>query len=450
MARTYHLKKGLNIRIKGKAEKQWLSQVSLTEAAVCPDDFIGLTPKPLLKEGERVKAGTGLFYDKDFPEIQIASPVSGVLKQIKRGAKRKIEAFIIEADKDIEYDTSFAGVSFENLSPQEWKEIFLKSGLWAFIRQRPFNTIANPSLQPKAIFLSAFDTAPLAPDLEFILQGEESYLQSGIEAFKKLVNVPIYVGIQEGHPSVFEQLKGIEINYFSGPHPAGNVGVQIHHVNPINKGETVWVIRPEDLVVIGKFVQKKIYDVSRTIAIVGSELHQTGYIKTIQGAKINQLIIKSNISNDNSRFISGNVLTGRNAGYEGYLGFYDRMITVIPEGNQYEFMGWAMPGFNKFSMSRAFFSWLRPKKEYVLNTNYHGGERAYVMTGQYEKVVPMDILPQQLVKAAIIKDIDLMEKLGIYEVVEEDLALCEFVCTSKIEVQKIIREALDYIRSEMS
>ncbi len=450
MTKTIRLKKGLDIRIKGKAEKQWLPEVAVSEVGICPDDFIGLVPKPLVKEGEKVKAGSPLFYHKDFPQIVIASPVSGILKEIKRGAKRKIEAFVIESDDILTYDDTFVKESFESYTSAQWKEFFLKSGLWAYIRQRPFNIVADPNALPQAIFISSFDTAPLAPDLEFILSEDQRYLQIAIDTLKKLVDVPVYVGLKEGMPSVFENINNIEIFYFSGPHPAGNVGVQIHHIRPINKGEVVWVIRPEDLVVIGKYVVEKRYDVRRTIIMAGSQLKQRGYVKTIQGAKLSQIIDKSLLEPTESRFISGNVLTGSNVGYDGYLGFYDRMISVIPEGKYYEFIGWAMPGFKKYSVSRTFFSWLMPKKEYVLDTNYHGGERAFVMTGQYEKVVPMDILPQQLVKAAIIKDIDLMEKLGIYEVVEEDLALCEFVCTSKIEVQKIIREALDYIRSEMS
>ncbi|NSW45513.1 MAG: Na(+)-translocating NADH-quinone reductase subunit A [Bacteroidales bacterium] len=446
MSKTIKLRKGLDIRLKGKAEQQWLNVVPSSLFAICPQDFIGLVPKPLLKEGDEVKAGTPLFYHKDIPDIVIASPVSGKLNQIKRGEKRKILAFIIESDGAITYNE---GVNISQLSSESLREALLKTGLWAYIKQRPYNIIANPNSNPKAIFISGFDTAPLAPDLEFILQDENQALQAGINVLKKLVQVPIYVGLKANKKSVFESIQGIELNYFDGPHPAGNVGVHIHHINPINKGEVVWTLQPEDLVIIGRYALTGKYDVTRKIAVVGSQVQHPAYVKTIQGASIASLTY-NNIIGENNRYISGNVLTGLNKGQDGFLGFYDRMISVIPEGNKYEFLGWAMPGFNKFSMSKTFFSWLAPKKEYVIDTNYHGGERAYVMTGQYEKVVPMDILPQQLVKAAIIKDIDLLEKLGIYEVVEEDLALCEFVCTSKIEVQTIIREALDTIRSEMS
>lgn len=450
MAKVIRVKKGLNIPLLGKPQQIWIKSDTTKEVALCPDDFMGLVPKSLIKEGDKVKAGGALFYHKDKPEIVVSSPVSGTLKSIRRGLKRKIEAFIIEADDKIEYNEQFINVNFDSLSSEELKSIFLKSGLWAFIRQRPYNIVAMPENSPKAIFISAFDTAPLAPDLEIILKDEKEYIQKAIYLLKQLVDVPIYVGLKEGVSSVFDNIKGIEVNYFAGPHPVGNVGVQIHHINPINKGEIVWTINPEDLVVIGKFAIHKKYDVSRTIAIVGSQFKQPGYVKTIQGAKISSFLFKDNIIGENNRFISGNVLTGRRIEANGFLGFFDRMISVIPEGNQYEFLGWAMPGFKKYSVSRTFFSWLMTKKEFIIDTNLKGGERAFVLTGQYEQVVPMDILPQHLVKAAITKNIDLLEKLGIYEVVEEDLALCEFVCTSKIEVQKIIREALDNIRTEMS
>lgn len=446
MSKTIKLRKGLDIRLKGKPEKKWLSESKPAMYAICPEDFKGIIPKPMAKEGDEIKAGSPLFYSKDYPEIIISSPVSGKLSQIKRGEKRKILAFIIEPNDELTYNDP---INLSTLSGDSLRKALLKTGLWAYIKQRPYNIIANPNSKPKAIFISGFDTAPLAPDLEFILNDEIQALQAGIDVLKKLVDCPIHVGLKANKKSVFDSIQNIEINYFDGPHPAGNVGVHIHHINPINKGEIVWTMQPEDLAIIGRYALTGKYDATRKIAITGSQVQNPAYIKTIQGASITSFTF-NNIIGNNNRFISGNVLTGLNKGLDGFLGFYDRMISVIPEGNKYEFLGWALPGFNKFSMSRTFFSWLRPKKEYVIDTNYHGGERAYVVTDQYEKVVPMDILPQQLVKAAIIKDIDLLEKLGIYEVVEEDLALCEYVCTSKIEVQSIIREALDTIQSEMS
>jgi len=444
------LRRGLNIGIKGKVKPEFLKDITSKSFALKPDDFKGVTPKLLVKVDDVVKAGTPIFYDKDNPEIKFASPVSGKVSAINRGERRKILEIVIEANSNQEFLQSEVS-EISKLSREQIINIMLESGLWPFVIQRPFGTIANPKDTPKAIFISGFDTAPLAPDLEFILKGEENNLQTGIDILKKLTDCKINVGIDNNskNKSIFENLNNLEITRFSGPHPAGNVGVQIHHVNPINKGERIWVIRPEDVIVIGKYFTKGIYDVSRIIALVGSEIKNAGYVKTISGAQTT-FIEKTNVTEIQKRYISGNVLTGSKISENGFLGFYDRMITVIPEGNYFEFAGWALPGLNKYSNTKTFASSLIPKKEYKLDTNYHGAERAFVMTGEYEKVVPMDILPQHLIKAAIIEDIDLMENLGIYEVVEEDLALCEFVCTSKIEVQTILRNALDLVKKEMS
>jgi len=450
MQKHFKIRKGLNIRIKGKPQEQTIETANKSQVyAIYPSDFPGLTPKPIIKEGMSVKAGTALFYHKDMPEIKIASPVSGILKQIQRGERRVIERFIIEADNDIEYE-NFDSLLYAEKSREEIIKYMVDTCVWPFVRQRPYNIIANPNDKPRDIFISGFDSSPLAPNINYVLKGNEGYLQEAINVLSKLTDGKIYVGLNgDAEKSIFENIKGIEINYFSGPHPAGNVGVQIHHINPINKGDIIWVINPADLLVIGKLFMENMYDVSRTIAVSGSEVNNPLYVKTIQGAEISSIC--KDVNNENElRNISGNVLTGTNMGNDGHLGFYDNMITIIPEGNYYEFMGWALPGFNKYSLSRTYFSWLNPKKEYKLDSNYHGGERAFVFTGEYERVVPMDILPQHLIKAIMIEDIDLMENLGIYEVVEEDLALCDFVCASKIEVQHILRKGLNLMIKELS
>lgn len=444
--RVFKLKRGLDIKISGKAEKIIIGTfLSPHFIGIYPDDLVDFTPKVLLKEGEKVKIGTPIFIDKDRPLIKICSPVSGKISQIQRGEKRKIEVIIIENDFQNEHDVIY---ELKSDTKEDIKNFLLNSGLWAFIKQRPYNIIADYDKQPKAIFISTFDTAPLAPDLNFILNGSEKYIQVAVDILKNLTGCKIYAGLKYGESSVFENITNIEKYYFSGPHPCGNVGIQIHHVCPINKGEIVWTVRPEDLVVIGKYIINKKFDLKRTIAITGSEIKNRGYIETITGAQIKSFIDTNNLSSDNTRIISGNVLTGRNTGINGFLGFYDRMITVIPEGNYYEFFGWLKPGFKKYSPSKTILGWLFPKKEYVLDTNYHGSPRPFVVTGEYEKVLPMNILPQYLLKAAITKNITLMEDLGIYEVIEEDLALCEYVCTSKIEVQQILRDALNMLRKE--
>jgi len=448
MSEVYRLKKGLDIRLEGLSGTNMLDISLPAEFGLVPQDFRFITPKALVKPGEAVKAGTPLFYSKDNLRIRAGSPVSGVLKEIRRGERRVIESFIIESDGKSE------SVALPRINPALAEEVltfFDDACLWPFIIQRPYGIIANPAVTPRDIFISGFDTSPLAPDMEILMKGCEPYLQAAVTALSALTKGRVYVSVplSKKGTSVFEKLNQVQIRYFSGPHPAGNVGVQIHHIEPLNKGETVWTVTPEGLVTIGKALTEQKYDTSRFIALAGSGFQRTGLVKTISGASLAAYTAK-NLSEGEKRIISGNVLNGRNAVTAGYLGYNDRMVTAIPEGNFHEFLGWAMPGFNKFSHTRTFFSWLASRKKYDINTNYHGGERALVMTGEYEKVVPMDLYPQHLVKAVLVKDIELMEKLGIYEVIEEDLALCDFVCTSKTEVQHIIRSGIEMMIKEMS
>ncbi len=326
----------------------------------------------------------------------------------------------------------------------------LKSGAWPFLKQRPYGIIANPADQPKAIFISGFDSAPLAPDMDYVLTGEAEAFQKGIDVLRQLTGkVHLSMNDQPAATSILQKVKGVEFHTFKGPHPAGNVGVQIHHIAPLNKGDVVWTIDLQHIVSLGRLFLKGVYDVSKVIALVGSEVKKPRYFRMISGACIKPLHDYINTAGS-PRYISGNVLTGTNIGAEGFLGFYDSMISVIPEGDHYEFLGWANPfRMKKFSVSRSYFSWIFPDKEYALDTNINGGQRAFVMNGEYEKVLPMDIYPVYLLKAILAEDIDKMEQLGIYEVVEEDLALCEFVCTSKIDVQDILRKGINLMIKEM-
>lgn len=450
MSKQLKLKRGLNIKLSGESEKTITEFSTITEYALKPADFQGLLPKLMLSEGDDLKIGSPVFYDKADERIKICSPVSGKVKAIIRGEKRVIEEVQIVASTNQEY-IDFGRANPSELSKAEIAEKLLKSGVWAYIRQRPYNIIANPSDTPKAIFISGFDTAPLAPDYDFIMHGKGDLFQTGINALAKLTDGKIHLNL---HPEmntskVFSNSKNVEITYFTGPHPSGNVGVQIHHINPINKGDIIWYVNPLDVLIIGKLFNEGKYDASKIIALSGSELLHPKYAKVIGNTCISAFV-KDNVKSDNVRYISGNVLTGSKISNNGYLGFYDHQITVIPEGNYHEFFGWALPGLNKFSFSKSYFSWLMPGKKYTLDTNYHGGERAYVITGEYEKVLPMDVMPMQLIKAILAEDIDMMEKLGIYEVVEEDFALVEFIDTSKTEIQAIIRKGLDLIRKEMN
>ncbi len=449
MPKTIRIKQGLNISLLGEAVQK-ISQVSVNAYALKPTDFIGVFPRLMVQEGERVKAGTPLFCDKKNEKVMFTSPVSGIITEIKRGDKRVLEEIRITADQETE-KIDFGITDPEMLDREAIIGKLLLSGAWPLIRQRPYSVIANPENQPDAIFISGFNSAPLAPDYNFVIQDQDEYFQSGVQALKKLTEGLIYLNLpaEKDISPAFTKCRGVEINYFSGPHPAGNVGVQIHKIQPINKGDIIWYLYPQDVITIGKLFLLGIFDASIIIALTGSEILDPQYYRVKRGTAVAPLL-KGNLRGGNLRFISGNVLTGLKIRNDGYLGFYDEQCSVIPEGDYYEFLGWATPGADKFSFSRTFLSRLLPQKKYQLDTNLHGAERALVMTGKYEQVLPMDLLPMQLIKAIIIEDIDLMEKLGIYEVSEEDFALVEFIDTSKTEIQAIIRKGLDMMRKEMS
>ncbi len=449
MSEIIKIKRGLDIKLQGKADKT-VSQDAISGLyAIKPTDFIGLTPKLIVNEGDLVKAGTPLFFDKNRPEVKFVSPVSGKVVEVSRGERRKILAVIIESDGKNDF-LKFATASPADLSREKITEALLESGMWPMIIQRPYGVIADPTKKPKAVFISGFDTAPLAPDLNFLMKDSEKAFQTGINALKKLTEGKVHLSLPANSEvcPAFAKAVNIEVHYFSGPHPAGNVGIQIHHIDPLNKAEEVWVVSPQNVAAIGKLFLEGVFDNSVTIALTGSEVLKPSYYKVVRGTSVLGLF-KDNLTGKELRYISGDVLSGTRISKDGFLGFYDNQISVIPEGNYYDFLGWALPGLDKYSTSRSFFSWLTPSKKYALDTNLKGGERAFVMTGEYEKVLPMDIYPVMLIKAILAEDIDKMEQLGIYEVVEEDMALCEFVCTSKTEVQSILRKGLDLMKKEM-
>ncbi|MDA9275008.1 Na(+)-translocating NADH-quinone reductase subunit A [Crocinitomicaceae bacterium] len=451
MSKTVRLRKGLDIRLIGAASKvRTEAQVPKT-VSIRPADFHGMTPKMLLKEGEQVKIGDIVFQDKYSDTIKYASPVNGTLKAIVRGAKRKIEEIVISADATQDFDGG-TPIDYASLSGEEVKSTMLAAGLWPFVRQRPLDVVADPKNEPKAIFVSAFDSSPLAPDFDFVVHGKEKEFQAGLDAISKLTTGKVHLTLNGKSPAdaTFKEAKGVQINTIVGKHPAGNVGTQIHHVDPINKGEFVWTLNAQDVEIIGRYFLTGKYNAKRTIALTGSEIKDPQYIDTIIGANVAD-ILKGKITGDNVRVISGNVLTGNKIEQDGHLGFYHNQITVIPEGDQLKFFltkGWLGPGFDKFSNSRLFPTFLIANKKFRLDTNLNGEERAFVVTGELDKVFPFDILPMQLVKAAITNDIDGMENLGIYEVAPEDFALCEYVCTSKIDIQDKIRQGLDVIAEE--
>lgn len=449
MSDIIKIKRGVDIKLKGKAEQIYANANPAETIALKPDDFPGVRLKLSVKEGDEVKAGTPVFFNKDREQVKICSPVSGEVAEVVRGAKRKILEVRILADKETKY-LDFGASDPSAMDADGIKNVLLSSGCWPLIRQRPYNVIANPERNPRDIFISCFDTAPLAADSDFVVHGLENEFQTGINALTKLTDGKVYLGLDaRTNPSpVFTNCKGVEKKYFKGPHPAGNVGVQIHHVEPINKGESIWTVNHQDVIIIGRLFLEGKFNAVKNIALTGSQVEKPRYYKTVLGSSIKNFAA-DNVNGDNNRYISGNVLTGTKIKGDGYLGFYDSQITVIPEGDQDEFFGWIAPGLDKFSMSRTMFSWLFPNKTYALNSGMHGEERAFVVTGEYEKVFPFNIYPVQLLKSVMVRDIEAMENLGIYEVAEEDFALCEVICTSKMPVQQTLREGLDLMLNEL-
>ncbi len=452
MSKAVRLKKGLDIKLLGEADQVKVEAKKPSMVAIKPSDFHGLVPKVVLKEGEKVKRGEVVFYDKYNKDLKFVSPVTGTISEVVRGAKRRILEIRIKVSSTEDEVVQIDPVDPSSISRDEVKSIMLANGLWPFLKQRPLDKIANPAVTPKSIFISSFDSAPLAPDYDFILHGQDQFFQHGLNALAKLTDGKVNITLNgKGSPDeCFQNAKNVEINKIIGKHPAGNVGTQIHHFDPINKGEFVFTVNPQDVVTIGKFFAEGQFDPSRIVALTGSEANSRKYYKTIIGAQLDT-IVSGNLASENVRVISGNALTGEAVGENGFLGFYDAQITVLPEGDDHKFFlteGWLAPGFDKHSSHRLFPAWLMPNKKYRLDTNLNGEERGFVVTGEMEKVLPFDILPMQLIKAIMVNDIDAMEELGIYEIAPEDFALCEYVCTSKISIQEKIREGLDVIEEE--
>ncbi len=451
MNKLIRISKGLDIRLKGEALNELAGEIKSQFYSLRPIDFESFTPKLILKQGNPVKRGETVFINKYNPDVSFVSPVSGKIHEVVRGAKRKILEIIIESDEsDALIKHEVAG--FMELEREKKIELLQKAGLWTYIKQRPYGIIAHQNDTPRDIFISFFDSSPLAPDYDFILKDKKEEINLALKLLKSFTEGDIYLGFrpEQEAEKLIDNIKDYKINYFKGKHPAGLVGVQINKVKPINKAEIIWTIDAADLPILGHFIKTGEFLPEKLVAFTGSEIENRLYYKCLTGVSLSETV-KNIATNANVRIISGNVLTGKNVTISPYLGFYAHQITVIPEGTgKFDFMGWAMPGFNKLSAGNTFLSKIIPGKRFTPDTRLHGGHRAYVVTGQYESVCPMDIYPQLLIKAIMVNDIDKMEQLGIYEVIEEDLALCEFVCTSKIDVQEIIRKGIDEMIKEMS
>ena len=444
------LKKGLNIPFDGAAAKTLGSVNRPATYHIVPDHFAGVTPKLLVREGDSVKAGSPLFHDKAFADMLFTSPVSGKVTAIVRGDRRKVMSIDIEADATIEY---------ENFDlKQDAKALLLQSGLWALIKQRPYDCIALPSKQPKAIFISTFDTAPCAPDYEWVLAGQSAVLQAAVNALSTIA--PVYVGIQAGATATaFRGLTGCTHYEVAGAHPAGNVGVQINHIAPIAKGETVWTINPQDLAIIGRLFTKGIVDMQKKVALTGPLAAGAQYYNVLPGMPVSAIFTSNTYKGCNCRYVAGNPLSGHQVNLDEMISIYDNQFTVLAEGQDtHEFMGWIMPRFNGFNAGNAdpailinnpITEWLFGKKKYNWDARLKGGRRAIIVSGEYDKVFPMDIYPEYLIKAMIAGNLDSMEQLGAYEVAPEDFALCEYVCTIKMPLQAIVRAALDNLKKEI-
>ena len=442
--------RGVDINLKGKAETALKTLDTGRLFSIKPTDFKMMYPKLMVREGDEVLAGQGIIYSKDNENIFIPSPVSGEVVEIIRGEKRKLLEIRILSDKDTRYK-NFSIVDVKDLTKESTTKILLESGLWSFIRQRPYGIIANPSQTPKAIFVSAFDSSPLAADTEFCLKGEEKHLQAGLEAMKKLTDGKVHISFRKEQvgASVFQGITNIEKHTVSGPHPAGNVGVQIHHVDPINKGELVWTITPQELVFVGRLLNEGKVNLEKKVAVTGPLAKSPAYYTMKPGQQIEALVKEQAQDEAHTRVVSGNVLTGTAIGTSGFLGYYDNQITLLEEDHEPEMFGWIKPGFDKFTVHKALLKFFGNGKEQNYSTKMHGELRAFVVTGEYEKVFPFDIYPVQLLKSIMMNDIDKMEQLGIYEVIEEDMALCEVICTSKIPVQETLYQGLELMKQEL-
>lgn len=447
-----HLKKGFDILLEGEAAEVVDASAVITTYAVQPPNFRGILPIPKLvvEEGAEVKAGDVLFFDKNQPDIKYVAPVSGEIAEIRRGDKRAITELVILADKEQKHK-SFEVPDLDKADRASLKAFLMESGVWPMINQRPYDIVPDPSKDPRNIFISTFDTAPLAPDLNFVVAGKEAAFQKGLDVLGKMTDGHVFLGMDargsKAPAEAFTKATGVVRRWFNGKHPVGNVGVQIHHTFPIVNDDVVWTLDVQAVITIGNLFLEGKLNTERLVAVAGAEVEKPCYVKTFCGANIGQLL-KDRLKSDHVRIISGDVLTGQAKAEDQFLNFRDDQVTVVQEGDYYEMFGWLIPGSPRPSVSRTYPNFIFPDVKFKADTNTHGEKRAFVVTGQYEDVLPMDIYPQHLMKSILVNDVEKMEALGIKELSEEDIALCEFVCTSKQPLQDILREGLDVMREQ--
>ena len=449
MANVIKLRKGLDINLKGKASKDVALQVSETdEYALVPEAFVGVTPKVVVREGDHVNAGDALFVNKACPEVKFASPVSGVVTAIERGDRRKVLCIKVKADAE-QTSTDFGKKIVDEMDGDAVKQALLEAGLFGYINQLPYAVSTTPDTKPKAIFVSTLRDMPLAADFEVELLGNEQAFKTGLTALSKIAKTYLGAGVNQPNVALMAS-KEVELNVFDGPCPAGNVGVQVNHIDPVNKGEVVWTVDPAAVIFFGRLFLTGKVDLRKRVAVAGSEIKTPGYAEVLVGTPLSAFVADQLKTTEHVRVINGNPLTGTQASLASYVGGHTSEITAIPEGDDKdEMLGWILPRTDQFSTSRSYFSWLfGKKKEYALDARVKGGERHMIMSGEYDSVLPMDIYGEYLIKAIITGDIDKQEQLGIYEVSPEDFAVAEFVDSSKLELQKIVRDGLNTLRKE--
>ena len=438
--------KGLDIQLAGKASEKKTKLGVVSDYALVPDDFTGIVPKVVVKEGDHVLAGDPLFVNKNFPEVRFASPVSGIVEAVVRGDRRKVLCVKVKADDSQEY-RDFGSKNVDSLDGNGVRSLLLEAGLFGYINQLPYAVSTTPDTTPKAIFVSAFRDMPLAGDFDFEVKGQETDFQTGITALSKIAQVNVGISSKSQNETL-RNLKDATVTAWQGPCPAANVGVHVNHLCPVNKGEVVWTVDPVAVIFIGRLLNTGKVDLRRTIAVAGSEVVEPHYVDALVGTPL-KAILEGNVREGAVRIINGNPLTGRKDSLDGYLGAHTSEVTVIPEGDDAdEMLGWLMPRLGHFSANRSYFSWLLGKRDYKLDARVKGGKRNMIMSGEYDKVLPMDIYGEYLIKAIIAGDIDKQEQLGIYEVAPEDFAVAEFVDSSKLELQSLVRKGLDTLRKE--
>ena len=438
--------KGLDIQLAGKASEKKTKLGVVSDYALVPDDFTGIVPKVVVKEGDHVLAGDPLFVNKNFPEVRFASPVSGIVEAVVRGDRRKVLCVKVKADDSQEY-RDFGSKNVDSLDGNGVRSLLLEAGLFGYINQLPYAVSTPPDTTPKAIFVSAFRDMPLAGDFDFEVKGQEADFQTGITALSKIAQVNVGISSKSQNETL-RNLKDATVTAWQGPCPSANVGVHVNHLCPVNKGEVVWTVDPVAVIFIGRLLNTGKVDLRRTIAVAGSEVVEPHYVDALVGTPL-KAILEGNVREGAVRIINGNPLTGRKDSLDGYLGAHTSEVTVIPEGDDAdEMLGWIMPRLGQFSANRSYFSWLLGKRDYKLDARVKGGKRNMIMSGEYDKVLPMDIYGEYLIKAIIAGDIDKQEQLGIYEVAPEDFAVAEFVDSSKLELQSLVRKGLDTLRKE--